>query len=130
MTFERVYKHITEVCPRLGATGRDPRIIYEWLAAGFDIEKDIIPAVNWLSKKSPDSVNNFYKFTGAIKAFHSKRIAIDCKPRELTQAEKDAYKAKALRFMKDRGVQSTKVGPQDFEWLAQYEKDHGRVEAK
>lgn len=120
MTFERIYKHITEKCARLGASARNPIIINEWLSAGYDTDKDIIPAIDWLIKVSPEPINSFYRFTGPIKKFHAKRIVEKSKPREATELEK----AKGVAF---RIRKLNQCIPHDERWLERYEAEHGEV---
>jgi hypothetical protein len=122
MSFERIYSYIISRVPFLGANAKNPSIITEWLASGYDTDKDIIPAVDFVCKRGVNTIKGFGWFTGAIRWQHQKRIEAQYKPKEKTQAEADAIRANNIRWHKDRGITSTKVGPQDFAWLEQYER--------
>lgn len=126
MTFERVFNHIVDLCPHL--MPKNTYCIYEWLAAGYDPEKDIIPAVDYATRNGVRCIQAFSYFTGAIRKFHAKRLQ---QPPEQTiersQEEKDAIRARNIRWHRERGITTTSVGIQDYQWLEHYEKEHGPI---
>lgn len=111
---------------------RDISIPYVWLNAGCDIEKDILPIIKEIIKRrSPakPKISTFSYFTNAVLSARDRRLMPVLNKVEKTQDEQDALRAKNIRWHKDKGLRTTKVGGQDFEWLAQYESKHGRVGA-
>lgn len=135
--FEVIYKHITEKCDKLGASARNPTIINDWIASGYDTEKDIIPAIDWLLKVSPpSSITSFYRFTGPIRKFHMRRIQEQSKPKELTAQERLSGLARTWAWTRQNNPDQYEVGWVSLsgrdvrakKFLEQYEQEHGRVE--
>lgn len=122
--FGQIYDYITDNkrCPQL-ATG-NTRIIQEWMLAGYDFEKDIKPAVDHCTRYGGRTIKGYGFFHTAVQKNYEARMSAP-KPIEQTQAEKDASRAKHLRWVKDKDLKLTSVGPRDFVWLEQYEQQHG-----
>lgn len=126
-SFGRIYKHIVEHAPQLAT--RNTQIIYEWIASGYDVEKDIVPAIDRCVKHGTKSIYSFGFFSGSIRSEHEKRIKEEIKPAEYTKEELDIARAKSLRWQLNKGIHTTTTGPQDFKWLEQFELKNGRIEA-
>lgn len=124
--FGKVYDYITDRCPQLAV--KNTRLIQEWLFENYDPELDIIPAINECTKYGGKTIQSYAFFHEAIKRQHEKRISAPVKSPEQTQSEKEADRAKNLRWMRDKKIVTTKYGPQDYAWLEQYEQKHGRIE--
>ena len=116
--FGRVYDYITDKCPQLAP--KTTHIIHEWIAQGYDPEKDIIPAVDAATKHGALRIHSFSYFSGYIRSQNERRSK--AKPPERTQEEKDAIRAKNIRWHRDKGLTTTRVGLQDFDWLDEYDR--------
>jgi hypothetical protein len=119
MSFQRVYEHITwnKHCPQLAP--KNTRAISEWIAAGYDTDKDIIPAINEALKHGGRTIFSFGYFTGFIRKKHEARIKEDAQPKEVTPQRR----AEVAAWKRKRDMQYEK----DF--LDQYEQQNGRIEA-
>lgn len=123
MTFQRIYEHTIEKAPQLAP--RNTHVIHEWLVQGYDVEKDIIPAIDQATKNGAKAIHSFAYFSGYIRSNNEKRIKEELKPKELTVQEQEAARAKSVALM------TRKYGhckPTDEIWLERYEQIHGRVE--
>lgn len=120
MTFERIYTFIIDRAPQLAA--KNTHAIREWMAKGYDPEKDIIPAIEWSCKRGTASIYSFNFFSGSILKTHEARIKEQNTPKEVVSADKAAKRAEKIRWCIDRGLHSTAIGPADLAWLANYEK--------
>lgn len=119
MTFQRIHTYITDRVPQL--MPKYNYTIYEWLACGYDVDKDILPAIDHVCKKGTRNIYTFNWFTSAIKWHHAKRLQ---KPeiKEAPKEQRDEIRAKNIRWHRDRGICSTSIGPQDYAWLDNYER--------
>lgn len=109
---------------------RDISTIFAWLNYGCDIELDILPTMKEIIKRrSPNKtkINSFSYFSNAIYEAFAKRTVIADKIKEPSKEEKNAIRAKNVKWHKVRGLTTTRVGLQDFTWLESYEKQHGEV---
>lgn len=120
MTFERIYSYAAEKAPQLAA--RNTHVIHEWLASGYNVEKDIIPAIDKAIRGGARTIQSFSYFSGFIRSNNEKRLKDEIKPKEVSKQEKDELRAKNIRWHRDKGVSSTSIGPSDFRWLEQYEQ--------
>lgn len=117
MTFKTVYDYITDKCPQLAP--KNTYVIHEWLANGYDAEKDVIPAVDESTKRGTTSIFSFNFFTHAIKQNNAKRV-IESKRLKEVPTEQRA-KVNAWKRKMDM--------PYEAEFLNNYEQQNGRVEA-
>jgi hypothetical protein len=102
-----------------------------WVAEGCTVKDDILPVMKRVMAKKK-GITVFKYFTTPILESRDKRLvkATIAKPEEKTQAEKDAIRAKNLRWHRDRGICSTSVGPADYKWLEAYDsKENPRTVA-
>lgn len=120
MTFKLIYEHGIDKAPQLAP--KYNHTIHEWLQAGYDPEKDIIPAIDYCTKNGSKDIGSWARFTGAIKAFHARRLREENTPEEVTLEESDKKRADKLRWIRDNGLHLSGVTSQDFEWLEAYEK--------
>ena len=130
MNIEPILKVLLDYNPLLAT--RDISTPYVWLNAGCDMEKDILTTIQEIIKRrnpSQPKISTFSYFTNAALSARDKRLSPVLNKKEPTQEERDAIRAKSLRWKKDKGIITASTGPQDFVWLAKYEADHGRVEA-
>lgn len=93
-----------------------------WIAQGCDMMLDVLPVMEEIMKKK-STITTYSYFTNAVLAARDKRIVLKKKPaeQEKTQEEKDAARAQNIQWHKDRGIVSTRIGPQDYAWLDAYE---------
>lgn len=124
--FQRIYETIISKAPQLAA--KSTHCVNEWLASGYDLEKEIIPAIEDSLKKGSHSIYSFGFFTSGIKRMNESRIKAVNKPVAHTKEEVDSLRAKNIKWHKVRGLCTLQVGPQDYEWLDQYEQKHGEVQ--
>lgn len=125
MTFERIYGHITDLAPQLAP--KNTYVIHEWLASGYDTEKDIIPAIDIACKKGTRTIQSFAFFTGFIKRKHTERLQQAAMPKPVDPEQQQALTAKVIAWKRQRGMF---IPSYDEELLNQYEAKHGRVEIK
>lgn len=125
MTFQRVYEYGILKAPQLAP--RNTHCIHEWLSYGYDPEKDIIPAIDIATKAGSRTIQSWSYFTGLIRTMNDRRIKQENKPIQCTPAESEAKRAEKIRWFRDRGLTSTSIGPNDYAWLEQYEKEHGPI---
>lgn len=123
--FQIIFDHGCKRVPQL--MPKATYAVYEWIAEGYDPEKDVIPAIDSATEKTRQPIKSWSYFTGWIKKHHETRIKLAAQPKVQSQAEKDASKAKNIKWHQDRGISSLQVGPQDYEWLQRYEKEHGPI---
>lgn len=116
MTFERIYTHVIEKAGQLAP--RNTHAIREWLAAGYDVEQDIIPAIDACLKRGGRTIFSWGFFTHSIQMQHEKRLK-SIKQDDRPQHVKDEARAKNIRWMRDMGI----AGIQDLDWLTAYEKE-------
>lgn len=112
----------------------DLQTIHMWLNEGCDIELDILPIMREIterrSKQKADKISTFSYFTNSVRGARDKRIiapVAEARAKEPTQAERDAMKALNVKWHKLKGITTTRVGLQDFDWLKRYENEHGEV---
>ncbi len=122
MTFERIYSHIIEKVPQLAP--RTTYTIYEWIAAGYNTEKDIIPAIDFVCKKGTKQIKAFGWFTHTIQWMHEKRVKEQLKPKEPNDQERKTIRAQALAFHRKIGRY---IPIYDREFLDNYEKENGVI---
>ena len=68
--FQRVYETGAQVFPNLAAASTAS--IHQWLAAGFDVELDIIPEI---TRQAGRGIKSWNFFTGAISTAHATRTS-------------------------------------------------------
>lgn len=91
-----------------------------WVNAGCDIELDIIHVMeNIMSRKK--GISSFSYFTNPIMTARDKRKAVEATTQR-PQSEKDAVRAKNMRWIIDTGINASAISPADYEWLEQYER--------
>jgi len=118
MSFKRVFEHGCSKCPQL--MPKNTHVIREWLAAGYDAEKDIIPAIDYKVKFGARTIQSWGFFTHAIQYQHEKRLKaqIQAKAPEPTKEQlmkSLAWKRARNGFLTDSQEQS----------LKQWEAEHG-----
>lgn len=129
MNIEPVIKLLLDYNENLGM--RDIGTPYLWLNSGCDMEKDILPTIKEIIKRrnpTKPKISTFSYFTNAILSARDRRSMPVLNKKEPTTEEKEAARAKTLRWAKDKGIQTTSYGPRDFAWLEQYEQTHGGKE--
>lgn len=122
----KVFDLALEYNPNLATA--DLSTIRYWVSCGCDVELDILPTMSEVIKrrsKAKSKISTFSYFTNPVMASHDKRKLAPKPTLQLSKQDTDAAKAKALRWMKDKNIITTKYGPQDFVWLEQYEQKHG-----
>lgn len=124
--FQTVYDYGVGKAPQLAP--KNTMAIHEWIAAGYDPERDILPAINEACKRGSRTIQGWHYFTGFIRTLNEKRVKGAKKQPEYTKEEKEALRAKNVAWHRQKGLTTTFVGLQDFDWLEGYEKKHGRVE--
>jgi hypothetical protein len=124
MTFERIYTHCIDKAPQLAP--RNTYVIHEWIANGYDVERDIIPAIDAATKHGGKTIHSFAFFTGFIRTHNEKRIKAAIPKNTHSQAQMDELKAKQIAYAIRK---AGKCLPTDERWLDSYEQKHGRVEA-
>lgn len=124
--FQSIYETIIAKAPQLAP--KSTYAIHEWLAAGYDLEKDILPAVEETLKRGTLSIKSFAFFTMNIQRKNEQRIKAKTLVIDRTQQELDAIRAKAIKWHQKRGLVTTRIGHQDYDWLAKYEQKHGEVQ--
>lgn len=113
MSFERIYTHVCDKAPQLAP--RNTHAVREWLAAGYDVEKDIIPAIDAVLKRGGRTIFSWGFFTHAIQSHHEKRVK-EQRNEQKPQSEKDAIRAKNVQWLIEKGL----AGIQDIEWFNNY----------
>ncbi len=73
--FQRIFDPIIMQAPQLAP--KNTYCIHEWLAAGYDIDKDILPAIEEACKLGTRSIFSFSFFAGFIKRMHTKRLSAE-----------------------------------------------------
>lgn len=121
--FQRVYERIIDKAPQL--VPKNTQIIHEWIKQGYDVDKDILPAIDDKLKYLSKTIYSFAFFDAPIKQQHQRRLKEQNTPKELAQSEKDANRAKSIAF---RIRKMGQCCPTDERWLNQYEAQHGRVD--
>ncbi len=116
MTFKRIYEYAIDKAPQLAP--RNTHIIHEWLAKGYDAEKDIIPAIEQATKHGANAIHSFAYFSGYINKNHEKRIKEAHKPIELTAEQRNAMRAKTIAIKQRAGIY---VPDSDLAWLQHYQ---------
>lgn len=112
---------------------RDISTIYMWLNEGCEIDKDILPIMREITEKRAkgrkDKITTFSYFTNSVRAARDKRLIAPIANDKLkvpSPEERDAHRAQNIRWHKDRGLTTARVGTQDYDWLERYEQTHGR----
>lgn len=120
--FQRIYDFAIDRCPQLAV--KNTFIIHEWLKTGYDLEADIITAIDSATKRGGMSIRSFNYFDGFIRSHNERRLKESAKPEPKNQPEIDAIRAKNLRWLRDNGINTTSLRPEDFTWLEHYEREH------
>lgn len=121
-SFQRIFTFTIDRCPQLAP--KNTYAINEWLANGYDVEVDIIPAIDRATKQGGKSIQSFNYFTGSIRSTHERRIKEAAKPVLLNSGDKDAARAAKLRWIRDSGISSSFISQGDFDWLKRYEENN------
>lgn len=124
MTFERIYTLITDYAPQLAV--KNTHVIHEWVAKGYDAEKDILPTIERLAKTGLKTVYSFNFFTCHIARANEKRIKEET-TRIQPDEEKDAKRAEKIQWCIDKGLSTTALSKSDVEWLKQYKERKGAI---
>lgn len=109
---------------------KDLSTIHMWLEEGADMVLDILPCMKELIKykeRRRQKIGSFSYFTKAIRTATDRRTIVASKTAEKTKEEKEALRARNVKWHKVRNLTTTSVGLQDFRWLERYEKQHGEV---
>lgn len=103
----------------------DVQEVYMWLNEGCLIE-DILPimvqVIDRHNKSQRPKIKTFSYFRNPVRAARDRR-AMQKKQEPaapINQTEKDAARAKALAWIKEKGIQSTGITHSDWEWYENY----------
>lgn len=120
--FQRIYDRVSKEAPALCMKSFHP--IHEWIAQGYDIEKDIMPAIDDSLKYGGKSIYSWNFFTSSIKKRHEQRLKVPVEVKQVT----DEQRAKSIKWVRSRNICTTGITDADYRWLDQYELKNGEVQ--
>lgn len=104
--------------------------IHEWINAGCDMEKDILPALEQMMSRKKD-INSVAYFSPAVFNRRDNRIALEnAKRSNSIPVNSEAVKAKGLKWKLERqfGGYDGYLSEPEKKFLSKYEQQHGRIE--
>jgi len=117
---QTVITRIEELIPHVhmnpGVAMRTYDMVNAWLAAGCDVQLDILPAINKAFVRCPGKISSPQYFDGAVR-----KAMQDRTQDPILLAEKAAFRIEALRWKKERGLY---LNERELAELAQHEQQY------